>query len=1348
MVEKYGVGLDIGSNSVGWTVVDSNGRLKRVKGKVAIGARLFKEGEAAAERRGYRTTRRRLSRVKWRLRLLREIFDEPITKVDENFFARRKYCEISPRDPQYDGLAKMLFNDRTDKSFYRKYPTIYHLRQALMTEKRQFDIREIYLAMHHIVKYRGNFLRTGNASTYRTVPLNFTDTFKNITALLMQIDNELDLTLTDDGVQIDKIKAILLRNDLSRSDQQKQIVPLMYPVTGVTTDQKRRQKSVVTELAKALVGNKANVATFTMTEIDATDKKDWSFEMGSLQDSLPVIESKLDGAAMDLLENVAELHGAINLAQLIPEGLTFSQSMIKKYEQHAEDLKLLKNYIKSQTNRQRGREIRATYDQYIDGEKHKSIDQDEFYRRLSKFTQQDSPTNLLAVKIDKAIADETYMPKLKTKKNGSIPYQVQQNELDQIINNQKQYYPWLAEKNPIKKRQGKFQYKLDELVGFRIPYYVGPLITADDQKESSGAKFAWMVRKEAGVITPWNFDEKVNREVSATKFIQRMQTTDTYLVGEEVLPQQSLIYQRFTVLNELNKIKIDDRPITLKQKQRLYEQVFKKKKTVRVKDIQHNLVCAGEYPTAPSVTGLADPKQFNSSLSTYIDYQKIIPAAMADIAKQNDIEKIILWSTIFEDKEIFMTKLAEIPWLTVEQRKRLSNIRYRGWGQLSKKLLMSFKDSNGRSIIEALWKTNANFMEMRSQEEIATQVKDANTQDLKAADLQTIINDMYTSPQNKKAIREVMLVLADIKQAMHDQGPSWVFIEAARGGGQKGRRTQSRVNQIQAVYQDAAKEIVDSQVQQELKIKIKEKAEFNDRLVLYFMQNGRDIYTGKSINIDRLSEYDIDHILPQSLIKDDSLDNRVLTDAVKNREKDDIFAMEKFGDQMAWQWREWHKMGLISSRKLRHLTMRSTDIDKYAVGFVNRQLVETRQIIKLITGLIDTTYPEAEIVSVKANMTHQFRVTFDFPKLREVNNYHHAFDAYLTAFIGTYLLKRYPKLERFFVYGKFAKLPIELKHFNIIRSLEKAKKPIVVPETGEVIWDKSRDLPMFEKIYNFKRILVNREVFENRGAMFKQTIFKASESKSYKLIPKKDGFDPTVYGGYSNRTLAYLSIVKVSKKESFEYRVIGIPTSFIIKIDTLKQDGLSENESISQLIRPVFTKFDKKLSKNVVSDYEVVLPQVRFEQVFRDEIKGKMHRFALGSDVYYHNIQELFLPLKVQRKIRSKQAIDLNSVFEATLSQVSRYFQLYENRNFKNKLIENSDKFKSLETIDSKAETLQELFKGLHANTARGNLKVLGLGADFGMLMLSGGIKLTADAEIVYQSPTGLFERKVALKDL
>ena len=56
--QPYGIGLDIGSNSIGFAVVDANSHLLRLKGETAIGARLFREGQSAADRRGSRTTRR------------------------------------------------------------------------------------------------------------------------------------------------------------------------------------------------------------------------------------------------------------------------------------------------------------------------------------------------------------------------------------------------------------------------------------------------------------------------------------------------------------------------------------------------------------------------------------------------------------------------------------------------------------------------------------------------------------------------------------------------------------------------------------------------------------------------------------------------------------------------------------------------------------------------------------------------------------------------------------------------------------------------------------------------------------------------------------------------------------------------------------------------------------------------------------------------------------------------------------------------------------------------------------------------------------------------------------------
>ena len=91
------------------------------------------------------------------------------------------------------------------------------------------------------------------------------------------------------------------------------------------------------------------------------------------------------------------------------------------------------------------------------------------------------------------------------------------------------------------------------------------------------------------------------------------------------------------------------------------------------------------------------------------------------------------------------------------------------------------------------------------------------------------------------------------------------------------------------------------------------------------MQLGRDAYTGKPINIDEVSQYyDIDHILPQSFIKDDSLNNRVLVAKPINNGKSDGVPLKLFGDNLATglgitvkqMWNNWADKGLINKLKL------------------------------------------------------------------------------------------------------------------------------------------------------------------------------------------------------------------------------------------------------------------------------------------------------------------------------------------------------------------------------------------------------------------------------------------------
>ena len=82
MKQKYYMGLDIGTGSVGWAITDDNYNVIRKHGKALWGVRLFETANTAEERRIFRTSRRRLDRRNRRIQILQEIFAEEINKID------------------------------------------------------------------------------------------------------------------------------------------------------------------------------------------------------------------------------------------------------------------------------------------------------------------------------------------------------------------------------------------------------------------------------------------------------------------------------------------------------------------------------------------------------------------------------------------------------------------------------------------------------------------------------------------------------------------------------------------------------------------------------------------------------------------------------------------------------------------------------------------------------------------------------------------------------------------------------------------------------------------------------------------------------------------------------------------------------------------------------------------------------------------------------------------------------------------------------------------------------------------------------------------------------------------
>ena len=377
------------------------------------------------------------------------------------------------------------------------------------------------------------------------------------------------------------------------------------------------------------------------------------------------------------------------------------------------------------------------------------------------------------------------------------------------------------------------------------------------------------------------------------------------------------------------------------------------------------------------------------------------------------LEDIIRWNTIYDDDNSILMKIIERKYpseLNADQLKAVRRLHYSGWGNFSKKFLCGVEGvdkDTGESftIIEALWHTNCNLMQLLSnrftfKEEI-DKINGELTGKVTEISYDALVKDLYVSPAVKRAIWQSIQIVEEIKKVMGSE-PDKIFVELARGEDNDKQRTVSRKARLLALYEgceadgrDWAKEIED-----------RDERDFNSmKLYLYYTQMGRCMYTGEQISIDQLmtanARWDRDHIYPQSKIKDDSLDNLVLVKKEFNAKKSNEMISEEIQRKQKPFWDSLLKMGLITRKKYERLTRKDDFSDDELAGFINRQMVETRQSSKAVVDLLNRMYDTTRVIPVKAGIVSQFRQRdLNILKSRRVNDYHHAKDAYLNIVAG------------------------------------------------------------------------------------------------------------------------------------------------------------------------------------------------------------------------------------------------------------------------------------------------------------------------------------------------------------
>ena len=319
MSKEWYLGLDIGTNSIGWAATDTDYKVLRKSKRKLIGVELFDAADTAEERRLARNSRRVLGKRKWRLSLLKGLFEDEIKKTDSDFFLRLEESKYHLEDKKVNSKY-VLFNDKnyTDVEYNKEYPTVFHLRAALMTEENP-DIRMIYLAIHNIMKSRGHFLFEGLS----TENVSFEDVLESLLS-----------KLGVSGLDTTKVKAICTSkgNTTTKTKEFKEL----------TNDVR------VQEIFRLIFGGSVTLEKiYGIEEYKELDSnvKTISFK-NKVYDEVRSDYEVVLGTDIDLLDNIKRVYDSLILMGIKKEGMSLSQSKVYVYEKHKKDKALLKEVIR------------------------------------------------------------------------------------------------------------------------------------------------------------------------------------------------------------------------------------------------------------------------------------------------------------------------------------------------------------------------------------------------------------------------------------------------------------------------------------------------------------------------------------------------------------------------------------------------------------------------------------------------------------------------------------------------------------------------------------------------------------------------------------------------------------------------------------------------------------------------------------------------------------------------------------------------------------------------------------------------------------------------------------------
>lgn len=1332
--KPYFLGIDIGTDSVGYAVTNTDYTLCKFRGEPMWGVTLFDSAEQCGERRAFRSARRRLARRRQRVKLLQEFFCGEINKVDSGFYKKISESALYPEDKTCEASCVIT----------KDYKTIHHLICELMKPGKKHDIRLIYAACAWLVAHRGHFLSDMDPENTDAI-LDLKPTYESFLSWFEE--NGLSLPWECD---LNKIADIICRKDKVAA-KESAFCALAF---GAKKPKDNAEEYPISRTAviKLLCGGTIKLGKLFIADERASEinKSVVLSDADGLQEIIAEFE---EGA--ELLKRLSALYDCATLSVILSGHKSISDAKVSEYEKHKKDLKelkcLLRKYDKILYNTMFRDTSNNGYSAYVG--KSKSVKREDFYDFVKSIVSEIEKKNESDKTIEKILSDienKTYMPKQVNGDNRVIPHQLYYAELCKILENASEYYGFLKEKD---KDGYVTSEKIKSIFLFKIPYFVGPL---------NSKKFGWIAKKSEEKIYPWNFEKVVDFDKCEQEFINRMTNTCTYLSGADVAAGNSLLYCKYSVLNEINPLKINGRPISTELKQRIFNEVFMpgitNKPKVTYKTLVKWLVANGIIKKGDETSISGIDTEIKSSMKPMFDFYRLMKEKKL---KETEVEEIIKYSTYTEDKGRFKKWLGEKFELSAEDIRYISGKNYSGFGRLSEEFLNVIEGTDRETgetgtIMHFMWSTNDNLMQILSDKYTFREIINKRNRDYydeRTHSVQSRLDDMGVSNAVKRPVLRALEVIDDITKAKKSV-PEKIFVEMPRGGApEQKKRTDSRQKQLTELYKSIKKDADVQKMMNELN-SLGDDANSrlrSEALFLYFTQLGKCAYCGKPINIDEIKSgsVNIDHIWPQAYVKDDSIhNNKVLVHSPENKDKGDVYPIKsEWQNKMRSYWDYLLEHKLITAEKHRRLIRNTPFSDEEKNGFINRQLVETSQSAKALTLLLTEKYPDTEIVYVKAKNVSEFRHKYgeiknkaglsddekndeQLIKCRTVNDVHHAHDAYLNIVVGNVFNEKFTK-----------KFNVAKDKYSLNYRVLFGKEFGNAPE----VWNPQKHIAVVDKVMNTKFVHLTKYQTKKKGKLFDIQPVSAKPG----LVPRKKGLDPAKYGGYNKPSMSFFSLIKYTKGKKTEVTFLPVD---LLCADKFENDaGFAEKyvkDSIGN-IRDLSFPLGKRIIK-----INTVLSLDGFEVCISGKCNG-------GALLLLRSLTTLYLPhehvryAKALEKTAEKLAYDKNYKVTELFNKITpeKNLELFEY--FAEKIGEKpfsripgvkivldeneKTKFCNL-TVNKQIEYLNNLI--LYFKTNRpGGIKINGITT--GRLYISANLSNWKynDIRIIDRSASGVFEK-------